>query len=356
MRILSNSDVLAECAKAFGLSDDQDVSSIFRPALRRAAFLLAPCSMPELARFVAEPLSSFGDQREKVEQVIQEMIAYGDILEMKRISSDPWDAPAYVLRPAPPAFVVRSPDEVILLGVAGELASPLPAELAAQVTNEGPVRVLRADPSERLVEHLKLLGLAELSEHAWLRTPPISRPADYVSAWHARLMAVLASPAAIDGLEILDPHRPSTFYSGRWRPPAPTDNGVFVARRDQAYGAKLWSLVEISAGQTQRVLDLVSPDDTQRPCDIAWRIQAALDTIAGNPQIVSVECSTSRVSLGFNSPIPAFAERRLSIVGAKVRCPGTLFRFEIPVARADAELAALNSSLWMEAIESGAMQ
>lgn len=356
MRILSNNDVLSECAKALGVIDDHDVASILRPALRRAAFLLAPCSMPELARFVSEPLSSFGDQRETVEQVIQEMIAYGDILEMKRISSDPWDAPAYVLRPAPPAYVVRSPDEVILLGVAGELTSPLPAELAAQVKDEGPVRVLRADPSERLVEHLKLLGLAELSEHAWLRTPAVSRPADYVSGWHARLMAVVASPASIDGLELLDPHRPSTYYSGRWRPPASTDNGVFVARRDQAYGAKLWSLVEISAGQTQRVLDLVSPDDSQRPCDIAWRIQAALDTIAGSPQIVSVERSTSRVSLGFNSPLPAFAERRLSIVCTKVRSPGALFRFEVQAAKADDELSALNSSLWMEATEAGAIQ
>jgi hypothetical protein len=348
MRVLTTNELLSACGTALGLGVTTDIDGILRPALRRAVYLLAPCSFAELVRFVIDPLTPFGDIREKVELALEEMITYGDILEMCKLESDPWGVPSYVLRPAPPAFVVRSASEFIIVGVSGDLPSPLPAELASLVRTEGHVRILRGTAEDHLAEHLKILGLAQLSEHAWLRTPAAMSATDYLEKWNARLVATTPFPSTIEGLELLDTHRPSTFYRGRWRTPITTDYGWYVARRTQVYGAKLWSLVEVEGGATQRVLDLVANDGFHRSCDLAWRIQAAFDANSGSPQRVSVERAGTQTYLDFQSPIPSFAERRLALVGAKTNVQGSLFRFEIPEARAASELAALQSILWIQ--------
>lgn len=356
MRVLSSENLLSECSRAFDLPDVTLVEELVRPALRRAAYLLAPCSAADLVRFVADPLTPIRDLRETVEQSLEEMITYGDILEMRKLESDPWGVPSYVLRPAPPAFVIRSPTEAIIIGISGDLPSPLPAELASQVRTKGPVRVLPCAPDDHLAEHLKILGLAQLSEHSWLRTPTTMSAEQHVADWRARLAAIPSSPSTVDGLELLDPRRPSTFYKGRWRAPASTDSGRYVSRRTQLYGAKLWSLVEIEKGIPQRLLDLDSDDGFHRSCDLAWRLQAAIDAAAGSSQVVSVKREGSALNLDFQSPIPSFAERRLALVGTKSQAPGALFRFQIPEARAAAEIAALQSTLWMQPLHEGKMQ
>ena len=355
MRVLTPSDLLAVCGASLGLQVGADVEAVLRPALRRAAYLLSPCSAADLIRFVSDPLAPFGDVREKVEQALDELIVYGDILEMRKHDSDTWDVPPYVLRPAPPAFVVRSPQEVIIVGVSGDLPSPLPSELASQVQAVGPVRLLRGISDDHLADHLKLLGLAQLSERAWLRTPAVESPSEYLEKWHARLVAAAPFPSTVEGLELLDTQRPSAYYRGRWRTPLATDHGWYVARRTQAYGAKLWSLIEMEQGAARRVLDLIAEDGFDRSCDRAWRIQAAFDAHAGSPQCVSVEWVHAQINLDFQSPIPSFAERRLALVGVKTSASGTLFRFEIPEARVAAELAALHSTLWMQPLHKGKM-
>ena len=111
----------------------------------------------------------------------------------------------------------------------------------------------------------------------------------HIAEWHARLAAMPSSPSTVDGLELLDPRRPSTYYNKRWRDPITTDTGRFVSRRTQLYGAKLWSFVEIEKGIPQRVLDLNSDDGFHRACDLAWRLQAAIDAALGSPLAVSVK-------------------------------------------------------------------
>ena len=352
IRAASLTDLMASTGEALGLTSVGDVAELVKPALRRAVFRLAPCSGPDLVRFVSEPLQPFGETKEVVEDALKEMVTYGDILEMRRLESDPWDAPAYVLRPAPPSFVLRSNDEAIILGVSGELTSALTAELEDQVRVVGPVRILKSQ-IDNLAMHLKLLGLTQLTENAWLRTPSSCSAQHHFDDWKRVLDSQARDSKSIDGLELLDPTTPTTYYKGRWRPTNAKDSGIYVARRSQQYGAKLWSLVEIEHGVPIKVLDFQSDDQWQRPRDLAWRLQSAIDALLGHPHTVDVRQGPEEASLGFHLPIPSFAERRLAICGSKTVEPGALFSFRIPNSKNHEAIAALQEDLWMQPITKG---
>lgn len=346
MRCLSATDLLVATGEALGIAAASDVAQLLKPALRRAAYVLAPAARADLVRFVVEPLAPFGDLRAATEAALDDLIVYGDILEMRRLSQEDWGAPAEVLRPAPPTFVRRANGDVMILGVAGDHSSALTPDLEANLRDDGPVRRLEANGDADLPTHLKLLGFAQLGEQAWLRTPHQESATAYLARWRASLDAAPMLANIVDDLEILDGARDPRFYAGRWRAPDSKD-GVFVARRPQLYGARLWSLVEMQGGQPHRLIDLYADDDRQRPCDFAWRIQAALDTIRGTPQRLRIRRGTSTAWIDIFSPLPAFAERRLALVGGKIAGSKCLYSYEIPTDHLVAETSALGSMMWM---------
>lgn len=353
MRVLRPSELVTVCAASLGVDPTDDVNAMLKPALRRAAYLLAPASAASICRFVSEPLGADETLNEDIEAALEELIAYGDILEMRRIEGDPWDVPDMVLRPAPPAFVPRSQHEAFILGVAGDFPTPLPADPAHQMSDAGPVRLLRCSSDDQLIEHLRAFGLSELTEQAWLRLPPSEPPSQHVEAWRARLAAAPSSAGAIEGLEVLDGSRSSRFYAGRWRALSAADSGLFAARRPHHYGGRLWSVVSVTPGEPTRLLDIPAGDGFERPCDVVWRLQAALDARHAVPQSFGVVIEGVDAHLDFYGPLPSFAERKLALVGSKTAAPKCLFRFTIPTAALQAETAFLQSSLWMQPAREG---
>ena len=345
MRSLSPSDLLLSIGDGLGVSDPGEIGPLLKPALRRGAHILAPAARGDLVRFVAEPLAAFGDQRGAVESALDEMIVYGDILAMRRQSLDSWGAPAEVLRPAPPTFVRRSNGEFIILGGAGDHPTALSQELDALLVDDGMVRRL-AVQGEDLSAHLRLLGFSQLSEQAWLRTPPVESAAAHLARWQAKLDAAHAIEHAVDGLDLLDGAHDPLYYRGRWTAPG-AQSGMFVARRPQLYGAPLWSLARLEQGHARRLIDLYADDDRQRPCDLAWRIQAALDAERATPQRGRVRRTTGTATIDLFSPLPAFAERRLALVATKAVGPQCLYSFTLPIARLTEEVGALRALLWI---------
>lgn len=348
MRVILPADIVTITATSLGVAGGGGLRALLKPALRRASYLLAPCSAADLIRFVAEPLAPFGEVREEIEAELQDLIAYGDIFEMRRIDGDPWDTPSVVLRPAPPAFVMCSKTRAFILGIGGDYPSPLPADLSARLDDAGPVRLLDCPDDHDLAGHLREFGLTELREQAWLRIPPTVSAAVHVEEWRIRLSDVATNASAIADLEIIDGTRPSSFYSGRWRAPRNTDAGLCVARRPQVFGGKLWCVVELKAGQPIRLLDIHPSNGFLRPCDQAWRLQAALDATQGAPQQFMVSEDGAITHLSFGGPLPSFAERKLALVATKSRAPQTLFRFSSSTASLQAEIAFLQSTLWMQ--------
>jgi hypothetical protein len=347
IRTLTPDALAAATGVALGITGDCAPIELIKPALRRAAFYLAPASRAELIRFAAEPLEALGVDRDTVEEALDELIIYGDLLEMRRLQNDPWDAPISVIRPAPPSFVERGGGLLVILGVAGELPSALTPDLENRVNALGPVRTLKAGGDEDLAKRLESLGLARLPEAAWLRTPKIESAPAHVGDWKERLAHIAPTPGGVPNLEILDPSRRIRFYKGRWISPSTKTEGLRLARRAQDYGAPLWTIAEFQGGVALKVIDLYQDDDRQRPYDLGWRFQAALDATLGHPQEVGVRRLDKRVALDFFSPLPAFAERRLALVGMKTSDQSSLFSFEMTDQMANVELAALQETLWM---------
>ncbi|MBZ9907746.1 hypothetical protein LB557_17200 [Mesorhizobium sp. BR115XR7A] len=348
MRAIEPAELVALISVALGLPPSGAIHGVLKPALRRGSYLLAPCSSADLIRFVSDPLGGNQSIRDAVEPALEDLITYGDILEMRKIDGDEWDVPAVTLRPASPAFVLRSPHEAIILGVAGDFPSALPDDLARLVSDDGPVRTLNRPDDEELGAHLRSLGLSELKEAAWLRLPTAVSTKDYVDSWRARLTVARSCAPLVDGLEILGPEKSSRFYRGRWRSPLATDSGMFVARRPQAYGFKLWSVVDIERGEARRLIDLSPSDSFERGCDLAWRLQAAIDAKRGSPQQFDVLDEGALTHFDFHGPLPSFAERRLALVGSKSPAENCLFRYSMPKAMRKAEIALLQSILWMQ--------
>lgn len=350
MRALTPDEAVDATAAALGAVAGYPQTCI-KPALRRAIYWLAPASNADIVRFVAEPLEPFGIERTAVEAALEELLAYGEAFEMHKLGTDPWDAPDIVIRPAPPSFVQRGDGSIMLLGIAGDQPTPLTPDLAAKVDEQGPVRRLVAPDDLVLAAHLRLLGLVQISEAVWLRTPTQESATAHVDRWVQRLAQQPREAAAIPNLEILDPARPVRFYSGRWRAPDARTTGIFLARRPRRYGADLWSIAEFSQGECHRLLDLRDDSDRQRSCDLGWRFQAARDALDGHPQKVRVRRGEDNAALDFFSPLPSFGDRRLALVGSKSREAGCLFSYTLPSQCVADETQALRDLLWMHAFD-----
>jgi hypothetical protein len=191
------------------------------------------------------------------------------------------------------------------------------------------------------------IGLLELSEKVWLRLPKAETAKTHIRSWQDELAREPAS-APIEGLIILDTSKPPTFYRGRWAPPGKHNDGLYVARRPQRYGAARWCIAELERGALKRFKDLTSTGDRVRPCDLAWRIQAALDCEAGAPQRYRCAEVANGARLALFSPLPSWAERHLAIVGTKFAGDRSLYSYEVPRDHTAGEITMLCDLMWLE--------
>jgi hypothetical protein len=95
-------------------------TELIAQALRRAAHILAPCARHELESAVVQSLAGLGTGNDalavSVGTILEELIIYGDILEMRGADDGYLSRGGLLLRPAPPSFVVRSDRSVAILG------------------------------------------------------------------------------------------------------------------------------------------------------------------------------------------------------------------------------------------------
>jgi hypothetical protein len=351
VQLLTPEDLVHTTAASLGFGADAPIAALIKAALRRAAFVLAPATRTVILRFATAPLAVLGVTDEAVESALEDLIVYGDILELHRLRSDPWGTPDLILRPAPPSFVKRANGDIVIVGIAGDSPSALTEDLQARLIDDGRLRRLPPIAGYDVAAHLKLIGLGVLSEQAWLRTPVIETPQAHCQRWQAALAAAPRCSPRIDGLLLLDHQRPVRFYKGRWTEPKSDHDGVYVARRPQLYGAMLWCVVELQAGKVMRLLDLQEDGDRQRPCDLAWRLQMAMDALQGTPQILRLGQHAEKGWIEVFSPLPAFAERRLALMAVKTRGERALLRFDMPRAALASEAGALRELLWLNQAE-----
>lgn len=355
VRRLSPHEVADSAIRALGMEEtgvDLLSPEALAASLRRAASFLCPATPGRIVQSVVEALDGLpgftNETKGQVEAILDSLLAYGDLLELPMDSTD---AAGRRLFLGAPSFVRRASGSHLLVGVRPDGAALVGEELSALIEYESHVRIVRSPKSVAVEEIIDSSGLLELIAEQWLKAPRAALASEVVEEYVTRLQ--MAGPSGdIESVRIIDPSAAVTYYRGRWRPPKKNDQGQFVARRPQAFGADIWCFAAVSEGDVVRLIDLPIGVSLAPGADEAWRLQAALDAVDGHPQRVRVRTGAQPgfTVLDLFSPIPSWAQRRLDIVATPVlRSPGALFSYRLPREEAEEELRFLNEMLWMRA-------
>lgn len=331
--------------ECFGLDCPEAVAA----SVRRAASFLCPTTPRALTDAVLEALTPVLPEpptRDDLMALIDQLVSGGDLLEMADATSDHKIRLLYL---GPPSFVPKSTNRFLLTGIRPHGAALVPADVAVEAEAHIRAVLLDGDDAE---DRLRAAGLHKISVQHWIGQPAIVAAQDFIDQFRQRLAN---SPAAgfVDGLTIINPGSRPTYYKGRWRAPASGDNGDYVGRRPQAYGADRWCVVRLVDGAPEKLLDLPLDNAASPARDDAWRLQAAIDAARHTPlgyrvQPIPGTTPITEYIVDFFSPLPSWVERYLELAGISVdRSRGALFSYRIP-ASALAELqSVVTGTLWM---------
>ncbi len=356
MRLVDAVAVQTALVASLGLDGSTHAPSsdeVLAGAIRRVAAMSCPCARRSIVRAVTgslDPVLPAEDLQERVEDMLDALISHGDLAELRQ-SDDEFERSNWLVHAAPPGFVRRKSGAVILLGVAPDEIFPLPRQLGRRVLHRGHVRLIEEDEDANLPGYLSDFGLLEMPAASWQRSPPASTAEELLRAADAQLN--LAPRAGeIAELRILDWSAPVDFYKARWVEPK-RHSGRFIARRPQAYGPPLWCYIELDNGRPGRLLDLPRDEIAGRGCDEGWRLQAAIDSVRGTPQRFRRREEAGATILDFFSPLPRWADRRLTAIGDVVRAKRCLFSRRFQAAELDEELDYIRDELWLEELKEG---
>ncbi len=360
---LDRDEVIAAAVGSLGFdasSVDLEAPEVLAALIRRAASFQCPVTPLGLVRSVEEALTGLatvvqpdtGDS--PVRAMVEDLVAYGDLVEAP-IDDDQTTTSRRLLFLAQPSYVVLSGNTCVVVGIRAGGLSLGDESLDGRLRHSNHARHVTLREGEALCEVMGGLGLRELSSEQWLNHPPPTTPVAVVEEYAARLGA--AGPSGSIGVvRILDPRSPVTFYRGRWHSATPRDSGRFIGRRPIEFGADQWCYCDVVDGEVVRLIDLPAADRLARGCDEAWRLQAAIDAVAGTPQFVRVRHDLPRdqAIVQFQSPIPSWAQRRLDALGQPLgHQKGCLFAYRVPARLLEAELTFLSESTWLEVESEG---
>jgi hypothetical protein len=317
-------------------------------SLRRLAGFLCPCSPSTLIRAMLESHLGFANKEElrvRVETTVETLVAIGDLLEIGDVTFEGDAFKGTWLAAAPPAFVARDSGSVFLLGLSADEQTPLPSEMRSRVAVVRAIRSIDPEPNEDLPEILRELGMRQLSLSGWLKEPKPLSPKEVVGAYNSKLDSRQRSGEVPD-LLVLDGGLDTRSYRRRWTAPGSL-SGNFVVRRPQAYGADLWGYAQLFNGEPVKLLDLPVLGERWRGCDVAWRLQLAIDHLAGKPQQYRLASDNGGFRIDLFSPIPLWGRRRLAVIGQEVAPGGCLLSFAIPSGEVASETRFLEEQLFL---------
>lgn len=333
LRQLTRDELLGDMARQLGIGDGQvrDVSiEVMAAVLRRAAASTCPCPREAIIDIATGALNGLDESesiKARVREVLDRLVVIGDLLELGNTSSLPGAAADDWIYCAPPTFVVQD-GSVLILGIEAEDQAAMPLSLRHSMQSRRELRFIPGTAVGEIAQQLIEAGYLEIQRAAWMRLPP-ERTADQFRDEVVRRLQDSGGRGELEGLKVLGQSRGATHFAARWAPPG-TQTGYFVGRRPQAFGSPIWVFVELDQGRTTRYLDLPWSGARFRGCDHGWRIQSALDALAGTPQSYRVAFVSEELDrYEFTSPLPLWVERRLRIHGKKVRAGGALIAYEL---------------------------
>ena len=324
-------------------------------ALRRAAGFLCPCTASSLVRAVVKPLRGLVEDlsivKATVEETLEAVISQGDVLECREFVAT-LAQERTLLFAAPAAFIPRDSGRQILVGISSDQLTAVPEDLTARIDHVGHTRRLNPLEGEDLRDRLAEHGLLEVTYDDWLEAPQFANPAELLARYNALLDS--AGPSGdVPGLRLLDPELPVRYYRGRWVEPHKR-SGRFVGRRDQAYGAQLWSYVQVADGKPEALVDFPLPKSRWRGCDEAWHLQMAIDAKRGKPQQFAVRVGSEDTRImAFFSPVPMWARRRWDAIGEPISAKPCLFAYRIARDDLPEEINFIRGALCLSELADG---
>ena len=353
---ITKHDVLVGCREILSLADVDNAvvdDDLLIALVRRSAGIHCPCSRTALQNSLIEALQYLCDSEsalpDRIEAIIEGLILMGDLLELHDVGIVDPDVRGTWVFAAPPSYVERSSGEIFIIGIVADQDLFLPESLASRVSMRGLTRLILSEANEDLPTKLDEQGLQGLSEKTWLRSPN-AEPFGELLARIERRLAERPPAGTVNEMEILDGEQPVTFYRGRWSG-CTGKTGIFVGRRPQEFGAPIWCLVELTAGNVSRFLDLPASKSRWRGCDEAWHMQMAIDARRGQPQRYRVQLSGNEWRFDFFSPLPAWSERRFIAFGRAVPREKCLMSYMLPSSAAEIEERFLRECLWLSRTE-----
>jgi hypothetical protein len=341
--------------RTLGLDPDRfDIVSVeaIAAGLRRAGGFLCPCPQRVLIEAIVRPLQTLVDDKEEllevVENTLEAMIAYGDLLDELEVGAIDRSSRSRLLYAAPPSFVARKGGSIFLLGIAPDHTSAVFEKVEKRILYRNHVRQLIPEPGEDLPSELTQHGLSALTADIWLKKAPAAESsADYLRRIRSRLRE---SVGTINELTILNSERPVNHYRRRWEV-AKDQSGIFIARRPQAYGNDLWCYVQLHRGVAERLIDFPVDDSGLRGCDEAWRVQMAIDAERKNQQHFRVvESDLQHRIVEFYSPVPSWASRHWDFIGEPVRQLNSLLAYRFAFSEIAEEIDFMKRRLWLKEI------
>ena len=334
---------------------DFDSPEVLAGAVRRAASFICPASPRRLCQRLEESLryliSADSDETTlttRIRNSLEDLVNYGDLIEVP-VFDEERGVSYRTLFLGQPSYVWVPPSRYLLIGVRAEGLSLLDEELMRRVDYRLHVRSIDIELLGDLRTVFEAAGLRERTVEEWLNHPSFCSPHQLSEEYEGRLQ--IASPSgAINGVRILDPAKSLGYFPGRWRAPSQRDTGNFVIRHPVEFGADAWAYASILLGEVEKLVRLPVRQQLDRACDEAWRLQAALDAMAGTPQFAKIRKSNSGESeLHLFSPVPSWVQRRLDTVGrALPHRPGSLMSYSIADLQIDEELLFLAQAMWIE--------
>ena len=222
---IAASEVLASCRQILGIPGEKEagLDDLMLAALtRRSAGVHCPCSRATLRTSLVECTrhlpNNYDSLPDALDSAIEALIVSGDLLELNDVVTEESATPRTWVFAAPPCFVLRPSGSAFLFGIVPDQDTFLPSMLASRVRYRGFTRLLEPSPGEDLTSELQELGLQQLSDSAWLRSPRTEHPAALVDRYQ-RLLANQARVLEMPDLQVLDSSLPATYYRGRWTDP-----------------------------------------------------------------------------------------------------------------------------------------
>ena len=363
LTVISEATALLHVAEALRLPATDTASDVSLPLIgqsssSRAAHILAPCPRHELERARTVPVAPrdyFSDPEQlasRTADALDALLAYGDILEMqppRRMMSGL--VSPLVVRPAPPAFVARKVGSMIILGVAGDEITP-PIERDEQAPCMAwRTPILAPEGPEPLGPFLKELGLIELfQKRPGYVYPPLKARRAIARAWVHRL-ADAAPASIIEGLQVLDTRKSPTFlFRSLGRTAQHRQWRMHIGRRPQRYGAPLWCLVDLvgRAFLIGSLILLYAASVNGTPCDLAWRIQMAMDVL--EPARRSAPASDTKITKLYLTSFhryPLGQSAKLAVVGERIGPHRSFLSYMLPPSEVDEIIQFMHDYLWI---------